>query len=162
MNIIDIIDIPTLNRLSEIISICVFFLPIIHNPAPYLFEHFWSEQWHFQTPAMNRSESIKSSWLHDEGEQEKRLEEEKEEEGRKERRGQVWFPHLCVQTSEEKQKRENRKKNQEEKLRGIERSSGVAPGVFNLNPKSTGLLKNERLGSSSVLCHFRKDDFYFL
>lgn len=134
MNAIQIIL--TVNILLDTISICLL---CANNPK---------KAWHFQTPAENRSQSIKSSWL-DEGEtREHGWGKWKEKKG-EDRCDSHWvFLYRPLRRSRwgvEVEKRAGIKKRAAESLLW----------VFNLNPKSTGLLKHKRLGSSSAFCHFR-------
>lgn len=60
---------------------------------------------------------------------------------------------FSVQTSAEKQRKKTREKK-EGKTEKYRREQQNRSSVFNMNPKSTGLLKHKRLGSSSAFCHF--------
>lgn len=111
--------------------------------------------WHFQTPAMTRSESIKSSRLRGgENQRTGQRRRRREERNGGDRCDSHWVlcPDVWGKAEEGKEK-----KNEEEKIERDRKEQQSCPrSVFNLNPKSTGLFKNERLGSSSALCHFRK------
>lgn len=93
-----------------------------------------------------------SSWMDEWKWENRTVEKERRTKGRT----GVIPTQFSAQTSEEKQRKKNRKKRKERK--NLEVKKGAAElhqCVFSLNPKSTGLLKHEWLGSSSVFCLFR-------
>lgn len=98
-----------------------------------------------QREKISKHEKLLAGWK-----PENRAEKGNRKRRRKERTG-VIPTELSVQTSEEKQRKKSRK------IKGkYRREQQNLSGVFNLNPKSTGLLKHGRSGSSSAfLSHYK-------